>query len=288
MNQKRWASRPGTNATRKEPFDLLSLFLPQIIYNLFNHSLTQINQNSEESEAWVKLFLTVSLGDFIEHYAQLGHSDSDAGLSCDEPRRALKSEFLVRENRKYYMDLKESQRGRFLRICQTLNRGPGLGGTQGQTIALPAQGLIEFRDELAKLIDDYDVDNEPCGQSELPEGTSITVDSKRFIFDVGSNKYGVFMRVSEVKLSYRNSITIPYKAWSKFGSAFSKYAEEMKEIQDKHWDKKEKAGTKYTQQLESSPSEEAEEDDSDDEDAPSLDLTLAATSSDTDTAYFRG
>uniref|UniRef100_A0A4W3I692 Purine-rich element binding protein Bb n=1 Tax=Callorhinchus milii TaxID=7868 RepID=A0A4W3I692_CALMI len=132
---------------------------------------------------------------------------------------------------KYYMDLKENQRGRFLRIRQTLNRGPGLGGAQGQTIALPAQGLIEFRDALAKLIDDYGVDEEPCGQAELPEGTSITVDSKRFFFDVGSNKYGVFMRVSEVKPSYRNSITVPYKAWSKFGSAFSKYAEEMKEIQ---------------------------------------------------------
>ncbi|XP_067845667.1 transcriptional activator protein Pur-alpha-like, partial [Heptranchias perlo] len=180
------------------------------------------------------------LGDFIEHYAQLGLSDSDAGLSSDEPGRALKSEFLVRENRKYDMDLKENQRGGFLRIRQTLNRGPGFGGTQGQTITLPAPGLIEFTDALAKLIDDYGVDDEPCGQSELPEGTSITVDSKRFFFDVGSNKYGVFMRVSEVKPSYRNSITIPYKAWSKFGSTFSKYAEEMKEFRDKHRDKKEK------------------------------------------------
>ena len=41
------------------------------------------------------------------------------------PRRALKSEFLVRENRKYYLDLKENQRGRFLRIRQTVNRGGG-------------------------------------------------------------------------------------------------------------------------------------------------------------------
>ncbi|XP_067851830.1 transcriptional activator protein Pur-alpha-like [Heptranchias perlo] len=187
------------------------------------------------------------LGDFIERYAQLGLSD--AGLSSDEPRRALESEFLVRENRKYYMDLKENQRGRFLRIRQTLNRGPGLGGTQGQTIALPAQGLIEFRDVLAKLIDDYGVDDEPCGQSELPEGTSITVDSKRFFFDVGSNKYGVFMRVSEVKPSYRISITIPYKAWSKFSSTFSKYAEEMKEIQNKHRDKRKKQELSVTKHI---------------------------------------
>lgn len=72
------------------------------------------------------------LGDFIEHYAQLGPSSPEqiAQATAGEdggPRRALKSEFLVRENRKYYLDLKENQRGRFLRIRQTVNRGPGYG-----------------------------------------------------------------------------------------------------------------------------------------------------------------
>ncbi|CAH2276689.1 transcriptional activator Pur-alpha-like [Pelobates cultripes] len=208
------------------------------------------------------------LGDFIEHYAQLGPSNPD--IAQDEPRRALKSEFLVRENRKYYMDLKENQRGRFLRIRQTVNRGPGLGSTQGQTIALPAQGLIEFRDALAKLIDDYGapIKNEKkiksrigCGvgdleggegknaeeePAELPEGTSLTVDNKRFFFDVGSNKYGVFMRVSEVKPTYRNSITVPYKVWAKFGHTFCKYAEEMKKIQEKQ---REKRASEHQQQM---------------------------------------
>lgn len=201
------------------------------------------------------------LGDFIEHYAQLGPSSPEqiAQSSAGDdggPRRALKSEYLVRENRKYYLDLKENQRGRFLRIRQTVNRGPGFGGggggagpggsvQAGQTIALPAQGLIEFRDALAKLIDDYGGEDEELsggagaagGYGELPEGTSIMVDSKRFFFDVGSNKYGVFLRVSEVKPSYRNSITIPFKAWGKFGGAFCRYAEEMKEIQERHRDK---------------------------------------------------
>ncbi|XP_056146609.1 transcriptional activator protein Pur-beta [Lampris incognitus] len=205
------------------------------------------------------------LGDFIEHYAQLGPSSPEqlaqSIVSEDGgPRRALKSEYLVRENRKYYLDLKENQRGRFLRIRQTVNRGPGpgvggpVGGMlAGHTIALPAQGLIEFRDALAKLIDDYGGDDEELsggtggggggagggggGYDELPEGTSILVDSKRFFFDVGSNKYGVFLRVSEVKPSYRNSITIPFKAWGKFGGAFSRYAEEMKEIQERQREK---------------------------------------------------
>ncbi|XP_013375968.1 PREDICTED: transcriptional activator protein Pur-beta, partial [Chinchilla lanigera] len=123
------------------------------------------------------------------------------------------------------------------------------GLQSGQTIALPAQGLIEFRDALAKLIDDYGAEDDelsggPGGggpgaglYGELPEGTSITVDSKRFFFDVGCNKYGVFLRVSEVKPSYRNAITVPFKAWGKFGGAFCRYADEMKEIQERQRDK---------------------------------------------------
>ncbi|KFO33052.1 Transcriptional activator protein Pur-beta [Fukomys damarensis] len=63
------------------------------------------------------------------------------------------------------------------------------------------------------------------------------VDSKRFFFDVGCNKYGVFLRVSEVKPSYRNAITVPFKAWGKFGGAFCRYADEMKEIQERQRDK---------------------------------------------------
>ncbi|XP_042589079.1 transcriptional activator protein Pur-beta-like [Cyprinus carpio] len=200
-------------------------------------------------------------GDFIEHYAQLGPSSPEqiAQSSAGDdggPRRALKSEFLVRENRKYYLDLKENQRGRFLRIRQTVNRGPGFsvggggagpgGGVQaGQTIALPAQGLIEFLHPISKGTHRQRGEHGGLsgglgaagGYGELPEGTSIMVDSKRFFFDVGSNKYGVFLRVSEVKPSYRNSITIPFKAWGKFGGAFCRYAEEMKEIQERHRDK---------------------------------------------------
>ncbi|XP_051889142.1 transcriptional activator protein Pur-beta-like [Pristis pectinata] len=227
------------------------------------------------------------LGDFIEHYAQLGpggggigdassrrhppppphHPPAPAQPQAPPPTRAqlgqgeaptqrvLKSEYLVRENRKYYLDLKENQRGRFLRIRQTMSRGPGWGYSgQGQTIALPAQGLIEFRDALARLIEDYGVGGGPGPGGggggdpgdgaaafvppELPEGTSVPVDNKRFFFDVGSNRYGVFLRVSEVKPAYRHSITVPSKAWARFGDNFIRYAEEMRAIQEKRRDRR--------------------------------------------------
>uniref|UniRef100_A0A8B9SKV3 Purine rich element binding protein G n=1 Tax=Anas platyrhynchos TaxID=8839 RepID=A0A8B9SKV3_ANAPL len=183
------------------------------------------------------------LGDFIEHYAHLG-------LKEEPPHSVLKTEYIERDNRKYYLDLKENQRGRFLRIRQTMSRGPGMIGYFGhglgqeQTIVLPAQGMIEFRDALVQLIEEYgegDIDERRGGGDdppELPEGTSFRVDNKRFYFDVGSNRYGIFLKVSEVRPPYRNTITVPYKAWTRFGENFIKYEEEMRRIYNSHKEKR--------------------------------------------------
>ncbi|XP_027454032.2 purine-rich element-binding protein gamma isoform X1 [Zalophus californianus] len=170
------------------------------------------------------------LGDFIEHYAHLGlkghrqehghgkdqasrrrqkHSAPSPPVSVgseEHPHSVLKTDYIERDNRKYYLDLKENQRGRFLRIRQTMMRGTGMIGYFGhslgqeQTIVLPAQGMIEFRDALVQLIEDYgegDIEErrgEDDDPLELPEGTSFRVDNKRFYFDVGSNKYGIFLK----------------------------------------------------------------------------------------------
>ncbi|NXL67961.1 PURG protein, partial [Chordeiles acutipennis] len=217
------------------------------------------------------------LGDFIEHYAHLGlkgghghrqeHGDGKeqpprrrqqhpppsppASLGSEEhPHSVLKTEYIERDNRKYYLDLKENQRGRFLRIRQTMSRGPGVMGYFGhslgqeQTIVLPAQGMIEFRDALVQLIEEYgegDIEDRHGGGDEppeLPEGTSFRVDNKRFYFDVGSNRYGIFLKVSEVRPPYRNTITVPYKAWTRFGENFIKYEEEMRRIYNSHKEKR--------------------------------------------------
>ncbi|CDQ89949.1 unnamed protein product [Oncorhynchus mykiss] len=175
--------------------------------------------------------LRYCLGDFIDYYAHIGLRVSPTGSAVSEEHthRVLKSEFIERDNRKYYLDLKENQRGRFLRIRQTVSRGHGTMGYYGQgieqTIVLPAQGLIEFRDALSQLIEDYG-DESP----ELPEAESFRVDNKRFYFDVGSNRYGVFLKISEVRQPYRNTITVPMKAWSRFGENFIRYEGEMRRI----------------------------------------------------------
>lgn len=66
----------------------------------------------------------------------------------------LKSDQIVGTTRRYYLDLKENQRGRFLRVTQTTPRG----GPRSQ-IAIPAQGMIDFKDALTDLLEMYGVDD---------------------------------------------------------------------------------------------------------------------------------
>ena len=62
----------------------------------------------------------------------------------------IHTETIVNGTRRYYIDLRENQRGMFVRITQfeiqTGNRN---------SVALPLQGIEQFRDALDELIDEF-------------------------------------------------------------------------------------------------------------------------------------
>lgn len=78
-------------------------------------------------------------------------------------------------------------------MSQTITRG----GPRTQ-IAIPAQGMIEFRDALTDLLEEFGTDDGGF-KGDLPEGRYMRVDSKNFYFDIGQNNRGIYMRISEVR-----------------------------------------------------------------------------------------
>ncbi|XP_067134398.1 transcriptional regulator protein Pur-beta-like isoform X1 [Centruroides vittatus] len=176
------------------------------------------------------------LTNFSELYASLGPPNPD---NLPEDGK-LKSEIMIKDNRRYYLDLKENSRGRFLRVSQTIARG----GPRSQ-IAIPAQGMIEFRDALTDLLEEFGTDDEGisqpdldnmCFKGELPEGKHMRVENKNFYFDIGQNSRGIYMRISEVKSNFRTAVTIPEKSWSRFRDIFADYVDKMKELTEKSID----------------------------------------------------
>ena len=110
------------------------------------------------------------LTSFSDYYASLGPPSQD---NLPEDGK-LKSEMMIKDNRRYYLDLKENPRGRFLRVSQTITRG----GPRSQ-IAIPAQGMIEFRDALTDLVEEFGTDDGGFQvrilSSEHRSGSELTV-----------------------------------------------------------------------------------------------------------------
>ncbi|TMW46964.1 hypothetical protein DOY81_007956 [Sarcophaga bullata] len=107
-------------------------------------------------------------------------------------------------------------------VSQTITRG----GPRSQ-IAIPAQGMIEFRDALTDLLEEFGT-NDGGFKGDLPEERHMKVDNKNFYFDIGQNNRGVYMRISEVKSNFRTAITVPEKCWTRFRDIFNDYCEKMK------------------------------------------------------------
>jgi hypothetical protein len=96
------------------------------------------------------------------------------------------------------------------------------------------QGLIEFKDHLAELLEQYGGDTANAANEEqntnvsLPDSKSIRADNKTFYFDCGSNPRGVFLRLSEVRSNrYRTSITVPEKFWDQFVVNMKEFIEKI-------------------------------------------------------------
>jgi len=95
-------------------------------------------------------------------------------------------------------------------------------------IALPAQGMVEFRDALTGLIDEFGQD--AADQPDLPPSHVIgSRRSKQFFMDVGQNQRGVFLRVTEQTRYYRSAITIPERFWDEFIEYFKSTSEQMED-----------------------------------------------------------
>lgn len=160
------------------------------------------------------------LTEFNDHYISLGSANTTgANVTKMTEDGKLKSDLLSKDNRRYYLDLKENQRGRFLRVSMTVPLS-----RQRAQVAIPAQGMIEIRDSLTDLLTQYGTDDFEVDE-DLPEPQSLKTDNKIFYFDIGQNRRGRFMRISEVRTNFRTAVTIPEKSWARFRDVMSEFAD---------------------------------------------------------------
>ncbi|CAH8853959.1 unnamed protein product [Trichobilharzia szidati] len=182
--------------------------------------ITEVGTGGQKSRILMSMPVALEMKEKInklsDTYSQLPSHNRES-LAQDG---RIASDIIVRDSRRYYLDLKENERGRFLRLAM-LSMGVRV------QIAIPAQGMIELRNALADLIQNYSGDTENDIFSDLPESKVLFVGNKTFYFDVGSNRFGIFLRISEVRANIRSSVTIPEQHCTRFCDIITELASKM-------------------------------------------------------------
>merc|ERR1712013_264485 len=143
---------------------------------------TRTGQDEVDKISWVKQDIIMSCSDS-------GSDDVPVGAQGD-----LASRTLVLESKRFYLDVKENQRGRFIKIAEI-----SADGRKNQilmtfsTAALFSQNLMGFIDyyhDLEKL------DRDNLRQGEL-KSEVMYKDDKKYHMDLKENARGRFLKVSE-------------------------------------------------------------------------------------------
>ncbi|XP_072995238.1 transcription factor Pur-alpha 1-like [Typha latifolia] len=119
------------------------------------------------------------------------------------------------EHKLFYFDLKENPRGRYLKISEKTS-------ATRSTIIVPVDGIVWFLD----LFDYYVKTDERDAFSK-----ELKLDTKVFYFDIGENKRGRFLKVSEASVS-RNRSTIIVPAGSSGEEGWAAFRNILLEIND--------------------------------------------------------
>lgn len=226
--------------------------------------VAEVNLKGKKSRI---IFSIATAAEFCDLLLTFSNFDESQGDFPNQDER-LKSERLQRDSRLYYFDLKENDRGRYLRCTQLSSHGPG----PRSQITIPEPNILEFRDSLLDLVNQFGEDyvanqdqsstsrqndsrdlqaNNSASKSppstsnnnntitsltadmenfQFPEGRVLKLDNKRYYFDVSQNHLGVYMKISEVKPTMRTTLTIPEKSWVDFRDMFNECMEKMQEL----------------------------------------------------------
>ncbi|GAA53536.1 transcriptional activator protein Pur-beta [Clonorchis sinensis] len=184
--------------------------------------ITEAGSGGQKSRILMSIAVALEMQEKVSKLSDIYSQLPSHNPQCLAQDGRLASDTIVRDSRRYYLDLKENERGRFLRLAMLTM------GVRDQ-IAIPAQGMIELRNALADLTHEYAGDVENDAFSDLPESKVLFVGNKTFYFDVGSNRYGVYLRISEVRANVRSSVTIPEQHCGRFRDIISELSAKMSE-----------------------------------------------------------
>lgn len=191
--------------------------------------LAEVALNGRKNRLFMSMKVCKTLKEVLDKLEKDGHTSAEPkeeGGDKSANGSMIHTETIINDKRRYYVDVRENQRGTFLRITQF-----EIQSGNRNSIALPLEGVAPFRDALEELLDEYS-EGFLEDEVDLPESQSFRTDGKNFFFDPGHNNRGDFLKITELKQSIgvRNTIALSVKAIPQFTSMLNKVYEDFQSL----------------------------------------------------------
>lgn len=141
-----------------------------------------------------------------------GGNKSDKGDRDDDNNDELATRSLRIQSKRYYVDVKQNQRGRFMKLVEGLPNG------NKNRISFPMSTVPDVRDKLDTFATFWEAMDSNGGDKEVEatedgrlKSDDIRSGQRRIYFDLKENKRGVFLRISSTA-SYgatRQTVAVP-------------------------------------------------------------------------------
>ncbi|CAH8849568.1 unnamed protein product [Trichobilharzia szidati] len=153
------------------------------------------------------------------------NSDENKTPDAQATNSLIKSHIVNYPYRRYFLDLKRNKRGHFLRLTMlsTLNR---------IQLAIPSQGMTDLYNAISDMLDKW-WDGSEANENKsvnLPESKSLRFDNRTLYFDSSFNRFGTYLRISEVRTASRTAITIPGRSLTRFRDIINGLTEDLSNV----------------------------------------------------------
>lgn len=155
-----------------------------------------------------------------------GERGSDRGGAGDGDNEELATRSFRIQSKRYYVDVKQNPRGRFIKLVEGLPNG------QKNRIYFPMVVVPEVRDKLASFNEyyeklDLDSPRDPPEDGRL-KSDEVRAAQRKYYLDLKENKRGVFLRISSTA-SYgasRSTMAVPAQGLSQIKDVLTEFYDE--------------------------------------------------------------
>ncbi|KAI3377998.1 hypothetical protein SNEBB_009366 [Seison nebaliae] len=192
------------------------------IVGIFQSRRQQIFLSIETALQLCKILETFEEFDSKIEFTDESKEKSGSGTMNNDPVKLLKTQDISMHGRKYYVDLKENARGRFLRICSVNRYG------LRNSVTIPSDHISELRKHLTELYEEHGVGFEKSADAMNPE--TFHTANKGFVMEPKVNNRGAYLILSEYTKKYEMFVQLPRESWATIRDKLSSLIEKFNEM----------------------------------------------------------